>query len=216
MNLFKEIWAGKTIPRIMMNDRCRSVSLQDKKVLDVGAGGAPGSYHEYFLSPAKELLTTDMKVGKKNESHKQLDFEVDKLPFESGSFETVLAFNILEHIYNHKHLVSEMNRITVPGGELIGFVPFLINYHPDPHDYFRYTGEALEKIFEECGYVDVQIEEIGRGPFTVNYNNIILSVPKIFRILLLPFPILLDSIFLKLRPTAKKRYPLGYFFLAKK
>ena len=214
MDLIKDIWKGKTMIRIMMNDRCRTISLKDKKVLDIGSGSKMGSYHDFFIEKSDDVVTSDMKDGENN--HRQLDFEKDNLPFEDGEFDTVLSFNLFEHIFNYNHLIGEINRVTKKEGELIGFVPFLLNYHPDPHDYFRYTKDSLEKIFNHNGYSKISIEEIGNGPFTVNYNNVVLSVPKIFRVLLLPFPLILDKIFLKFRPAAKDRYPLGYFFIAKK
>lgn len=214
MKLVTVMLRGQSLIRALMNERCRRVSLKGMCVLDLGAGSKKGSYHDYFAESADTVITADMKNGDGN--HKQLNFETDRLPFNDASFDGVLAFNLFEHIYNHVHLVQEANRVTRHGGKLIGFVPFLVNYHPDPHDYFRYTPEALRKIFTHAGYSDITIEEIGRGPFAVNYNNVVLSIPKIVRVLILPLYWALDSVFLTFRPQAGKRYALGYFFTAVK
>ncbi len=212
--LFKKIFKGNTLVRALMNKKCEEISLTDKSVLDLGSGAAPGSYHEFFKHPAKEVLTADMKSGDNN--HKSLDFEKDPLPFESGTFDAVLSFNLFEHIFNHAQLVKETHRVIKKDGELIGFVPFMVNFHPDPQDFFRYTESALKKVFESAGFENVKIDIIGGGPFFVNYNNIVLSVPKLFRIIILPFYLFMDWLFLKLRPNARRRYPLGYFFIATK
>lgn len=214
ISTIKSIWQGKTLLRTLLNKRCEEVSLLNKKVLDLGSGQKAGTYHDFFKDKATEVFTADMKSGYEN--HRALNFEKDPLPYDSETFDTVLSFNLFEHIFNHAQLISEVFRVLKKDGELIGFVPFLINYHPDPHDYFRYTEEALREIFIRAGFSDSKIEIIGMGPFSVNYNNLVLSMPRIFRVILFPFYFFLDKTFLKLRPQAKRRYPLGYFFTVKK
>jgi len=211
MNLFRvlrRIARGQTLLRVMMNESFGNFTLKGK-VVDVGGGRSP-DYFDYFK---KENMSSIEAV---DGSISGIDFETDRLPYGDGSVDTVLCANVLEHVYDYKHLTSEIHRILKPGGLLIGFVPFLINYHPDPHDYFRYTSEALGKMLEAAGFVDAKIETVGRGPFAVNYNNIVLSVPVFLRLLIFPIYSVLDSVFLKLRPEAKKRYPLGYVFGAGK
>ena len=40
-------------------------------------------------------------------------------------------------------------------------VPFLVNVHTDPHDYFRYTFASLHRIFEEAGFSQIRITSMG-------------------------------------------------------
>jgi len=141
-----------------------------------------------------------------------IDLEKDKLPANDNSVDCILIFNVLEHIYNYDFLMSEAKRVLKKEGVLLGFVPFLVNYHPDPHDYFRYTNEALEKIFFRAGFEKIEIKRIGRGPFAVNYNNINPSLPTFLNLFIFPFYYFLDYIFIKIRPKIIKRYPLGYVF----
>ncbi len=211
--ILKEIMNGKSFARALFNAELFSLTIRGA-VLDVG-GGKHQDYLD-FLQKEKGVIiqTVDMVVSGKD-SH-QVDFEKDTLPFESKSIDQVLVFNVLEHIYNYNFLVGEMYRVLKDNAELIGFVPFLVNYHPDPHDYFRYTKEALLEIFKRNGFKNISVKEIGRGPFAVNYNNIMLSLPMSFRVVLFPWYYLLDSLFLSLRPKIKERYPLGYLFIAKK
>lgn len=212
--MLKALFRGQTVTRALMNERCSTVSLEGLHVLDLGSGATKGSYHKYFFRPAAQVYTADKKQGVA--MHAQLDFEVDALPFDTDQFDAVLSFNLFEHIFNIRHVLKETERVTKSGGQLIGFVPFLINYHPDPHDYFRYTKEALIKLFEEAGYGEVSIEEIGGGPFLVHANNIVLSFPRVMRpVLVLPC-MFLDWIFLSMSTNARERFPLGYFFVARK
>ena len=39
------------------------------------------------------------------------DFTTDPLPFGDGTFDTVIALDVLEHVYNPEKLLSEMNRV---------------------------------------------------------------------------------------------------------
>jgi len=199
--------------RLLMNDALTTFSIKGK-VLDVGGGKEP-SYFKYFKEQINpEILTIDLKEPDGSLTH--IDLEKDPLPFKENSVDEVLMFNLLEHIYNYNFVISETNRVLVKEGRLLGFVPFLINYHPDPHDYFRYTNEALKRILKQNGYKEIIIKEVGRGPFAVNYNNLVLSFPKLIRVIIFPLYFMLDSVFLYFRPRVKERYALGYLFSARK
>lgn len=212
--ILKEIIKGKSLARALFNAELPIISLNGR-VLDVG-GGKHQDYLE-FLDMGENILvnTVDIELREKN-SGQPIDFEKDQLPYRESTFDHVLIFNVLEHIYNYNFLISEMRRVLTDGGRLIGFVPFLVNYHPDPHDYFRYTKEALQKILADNGFRDIKVQEVGRGPFAVNYNNLALSLPLGIRVAILPFYNFADTLFLSLRPKARARYPLGYIFIGQK
>lgn len=202
----KKLMKGQTILRTMMNYGLSNYSISGS-VADIGGGRSPDYFKYMKVAPGTAITPIDGSMN-------PIDFEKDPLPDEDGSRDVVISCNVLEHIYNHRFLVGEMKRILKPGGKLIGFVPFLINYHPDPHDYFRYTKEALVKILGE--FKNVEVKEVGMGPLCVNLNNIILYFPKNIR----PFPFFFayffDRLWLKLRPDITSRYPLGYIFSATK
>lgn len=183
-------------------------------VVDVG-GGRGASYLPY-MKKQEGASVTGFDLKPSHGVTVNIDFEKDTLPREDGSIDQVLMFNILEHIYHHQFLVSEVARILKPKGELVGFVPFLVNYHPDPHDYFRYTNEALHLILTEAGFCAVRVKHVGIGPFMVNLNNFVPSLPRVVSTLIFPVYYLLDMMMVKLRPNIGKRYPLGYLFFAEK
>ncbi|TSC61341.1 MAG: type 11 methyltransferase [Parcubacteria group bacterium Gr01-1014_107] len=193
-----------------MNWELRNHSVKGR-VLDIGGGEEP-SYFNFLNAEKAHIINIDFK----NRGGLRVDLEKDVLPFENGQADYVLMFNILEHIYNYHFLVTECHRVLKKGGEALGFVPFLINYHPDPHDYFRYTKEALFKIFSSNHFEVKEIREVGLGPLAVNYNNLAPSLPKVLRILIFPFYYFLDKLFLRFRPKASERYPLGYLFVLRK
>jgi SAM-dependent methyltransferase len=206
--ILKKIVGGQSLLRIMMNVGFRGYVLKGR-VVDIGGGRAP-DYFDYFdLSRPTSTEALDGSIS-------GIDFETDALPYMDESVDTALCANVLEHVYNHRFLVGEMHRILKTDGQLIGFVPFLIQYHPDPHDYFRYTKEALMRIFAEAGFKDIHIKEVGGGPFATNFNNIMLSVPRSIAALLFLVYWPLDRLFLKVRPKVRERYPLGFIFVMKK
>ena len=136
--------------------------------------------------------------------------------FEKDSFDMVLSMNVLEHIYNHKHLLDEMVRILRPKGECVIFVPFLVIYHPDPMDYFRYTKDALYRMSKEAGLKDVRVEEVGMAMFIASAQNIISSLPRFLRPFVFTPAFVLDSILLKIKKKYREQFPLGYMVYAKK
>jgi SAM-dependent methyltransferase len=176
-------------------------------VVDVGGARDP----DYF-----SYLQADegVKVEPVDGMLSGINFETDPLPYETGSTDTVLMCNILEHIYNHRFLTAEAYRILRSGGRLVGFVPFWVSYHPDPHDYFRYTPEALEKIFTEAGFTNVSIRKVGSGPLMANFNTIVLSIPRVVRPVVYLWYAAFDRIYITLRPESVKRNPLGFIFTA--
>ena len=109
-----------------------------------------------------------------------------------------------------------MRRILKEGGALIGFTPFLIRYHPDPHDFFRYTDEALKNILTEAGFKNVEVIPVGEGPFLSAVNLFVLSIPRPVRILFALIALALDSLFLRARPKSRSVYAMGYYFSATK
>ena len=203
----QKLYAGQTLSRILMN-RALSKEKIRGRVVDIGGGRSP----DYFLY----LKTEDGAVIEVSDgSLTPIDFERDTLPYASGSVDTILLCNILEHVYHYAHLLREVRRILHIQGRIIGFVPFWTGYHPDPHDYFRYTHEALLAIISEAGFSDIEITRIGGGPFSANFNTIVLSFPRPMRpVLYIPY-LLLDRLFLLLRPASAARFPLGYLFTAK-
>ena len=210
--IIRQLAKKKSLLRSLMNLEAGNYSVGGR-VLDLGGGISPTYFNFLKKERGTEILNLDLK---NNEDEGRIDFEKDNLPFTNDTIDNVLAFNLLEHIYNYRHLVSEAIRVLKTGGRMLGFVPFLINYHPDPNDYFRYTSESLQKIFTEASFKEIKIKVIGLGPLAVNFNILAPFLPVFLRCLLFPFYYCADKIILGLRPKMTERYPLGYFFELKK
>jgi len=206
IHTLQHLLGGQSLARIRMNVALASERISGHAV-DVGGGRSP----DYVRYLAQDV---DTKIEPIDGSISGIDFENDPLPYGDGAVDSVLMCNILEHVYNHAALLTEARRILRSRGRLVGFVPFWVGYHPDPHDYFRYTAEALTRMLTDAGFSNLRIVPVGDGPFLANFNTISLSFPRIARPLLyLPYAVL-DSLMLFLRPRARNRFPLGFMFSA--
>lgn len=195
-----------------MNLECGETVLHGK-ILDIGSGLNRASYHRFFKkSEPVEITALDLGFDKTG-TGAHIDLEKDALPRADHSVDGVLAFNILEHLYDYSFLLAEIKRVLRPGGHVVGAVPFLVGYHADPKDFWRYTSEALRKILEERGFKNIKISVLGRGPFSAGYTQVEFVFPRVFRMLILPCVFFLDRAVFVLKPKMnREKFALGLFF----
>lgn len=214
--ILKEALKGKTASRTLSNLAFSGYRLTGKWI-DIGGGGAPASHYR-FMDINSHPTIESANVIPALQPDILFDADVDILPREDGSVDGVLLFNILEHLQFPEKILGESHRVLKVGGVAIGTVPFLVNVHPDPHDYQRYTGEKLGALFTSAGFSDVQIQPIGRGPFLAAFSQIEGMLPRIVILAVLPAVFFFDWFCALLAPKKKwlERFPLAYNFIAKK
>lgn len=200
----RELYRGKSLVRIQMNIALRGHALRGR-VVDVGGGRNPDYFS--YLQTAQETSREAI-----DGSISGINLEEDPLPYAAGEIDTVLLCNVLEHIYHHQFLLKETVRVLRPGGQLIGFVPFWVGYHPDPHDYFRYTKEALGRMLTEAGYTRVTILPLQVSPILACINTLTLSLPRPIRPVLYLASLPFEWWMKWLRPRSLERNPLGFVF----
>lgn len=79
---------------------------------------------------------------------------------------------MLEHIYQPGQFLAECRRVLKPSGDMFFTVPFQARYHYIPHDYFRYTPAALERLLREAGFQEVEVRPRGSDLTVAAYKNI--------------------------------------------
>lgn len=214
-DLIKETFKGKTLPRILINNRMRRTEKIGGRILDLASGAIRPSYFR-FLKIDKKAKIISVNISGEMKPDIKADLE-KRFPFKDREFDNVFCFNLLEHIYNYKNVIKESFRVLKNNGRFIGTIPFLGSVHGDPDDYFRYTKSSLKKIFRQAGFKEIRIEALGYGPFSVNYYMIAFLFPKFLRIFLLFPAIFLDKIIIKLnKKHGKEKYVLMYYFESKK
>tara|TARA_B100001059_G_scaffold219126_1_gene239944 strand:+ start:26 stop:694 length:669 start_codon:yes stop_codon:yes gene_type:complete len=153
---------GKSPMRILHNFFLKDLSVKGL-TLDLGSG-KNASYMKFMKTEESSIKTVDFF----NQSEVKLDLE-KKLNLEVNKYDTIILINTLEHIYNYKFLISQINKVLKQKGKLEIFVPFLIGYHPDPNDFFRPTHKYLKDILNEYGF-EGEVNLIGVGPFISSYQ----------------------------------------------
>jgi len=77
------------------------------------------------------------------------------LPFASGTFDLVCAFDVIEHVENDARGVTELSRVCRPGGFVCLTVPafsFLWSRHDEVnHHYRRYTRAQVQVVASPSG-----------------------------------------------------------------
>lgn len=75
--------------------------------------------------------------------------DVEDLPYDDGSFGTVIAMNTFEHVPRFWRGFEEIHRVLRPDGALIVSCPFYFHIHDYPSDYWRFTPEALDLLLQD-------------------------------------------------------------------
>lgn len=120
-------------------------------VLDVGCGNAP--YKSLF--PGATYIGVEMKARSEHGSGKNgadVIYDGTRLPFFDGVFDHVICNQVLEHVFEPRQFLSEINRVLRPGGSLLITVPFVWDEHEQPYDFARYSSYGLRHLAEACGF----------------------------------------------------------------
>lgn len=128
------------------------------RVVDLGCGTS--QYKQDILLSADEYIGVDWE----NSFHDQSNVDVfadicDHLPFEDGYADTVVSFQVMEHLYEPDKYLAECFRILKPDGTIFITVPFMWHVHEAPNDYYRYTRYGLEYLLGKHGFVEIGVKE---------------------------------------------------------
>jgi len=101
-----------------------------KRVLDYGCGSGYGSAQ--IARTAARVIAVDVADDAIAYAHEQfpldnLEFRAidpaKRLPFADASFDTVLSFQVFEHVTDTDHYLSEIRRVLAPKGQLVLVTP---------------------------------------------------------------------------------------------
>jgi SAM-dependent methyltransferase len=82
------------------------------------------------------------------------------LPIPDGDVDAVVSSQVLEHVADPALYLSECERVLRPGGKLLLSTHGIMVYHRDPVDYWRWTGEGLQRIVAQAGLRVVSFEGV--------------------------------------------------------
>jgi 2-polyprenyl-3-methyl-5-hydroxy-6-metoxy-1,4-benzoquinol methylase len=147
--------------------------LSGKAVLDVGAGHC--YYGQWLLDHDENLNITaiDWLEQEPIPGIKVLQMDLEEpIGLPSEKFNTIFAFDIIEHITHEAQFVQELFRLCTPGGYLLGSVPhdndgFLpaynltFNHRSDLTHKRYYIPQTLEKVLKDSGFEVICIDQQG-------------------------------------------------------
>jgi SAM-dependent methyltransferase len=100
---------------------------------------------------AKGKLPMDIKSG----------MLPDQVPYKDGSFDVVVAFDVIEHVEKDIESLAKLGQQLAPGGRLVMTVPampWLWSKHDETHHHYRrYTSASLNEALLKAGLKPVRI-----------------------------------------------------------
>jgi SAM-dependent methyltransferase len=101
----------------------------------------------------------------------------DELPFADGSFDTILATEVLEHVTDAERAAADAYRVLRPGGHIVVTVPFMYPTHEAPYDFRRFTHFGLRSLLERHGFEVLSIDAKG-GPVLLLAHFVVLAIAQ--------------------------------------
>ena len=153
------------------------------RVLEIGTGTGYGV--EILASVADSYITLDKycAVDKSSlpENVEVRECKVPPLPFDDESFDTVVSFQVIEHIKHDKELVREVLRVLRRGGRFVVTTPNRpMSLTRNPWHVREYDAYELEMLLSEFASVE-RLGVSGRDKVWEYYEKNRESVRRIMR-----------------------------------
>lgn len=189
-------------------------------VLDAGSGDGE-RYKKFFNFDKYITLDIDPAHGA------DIVGSIESIPAESGSFDSIISTQVLEHVKNPQKAVEEFYRVLKAGGYCLVTVPQMNELHEEPHDYFRFTKFGLEEIFKKSGFKIISVDQ--RGGFWsanmqmhIRYTIDLLRLNKIRLLRLVFWPFIWLSGMLAIlfdifdKSNANRKHAIGWLIIVQK
>ena len=214
MNYFNLLFLNKSILRIFQLSKFNNKKLYGQ-CIEFGADYRPEKNFVKPLSKNYKITYSNISPLKKN----LLKIDLEKNLKHYLKYDKVIIFNVLEHVSNYKKALKNLFLLLKKNGEVIGSTPFLYQIHGAPKDFTRFTKQHLEKILKESNFKNIQVEELGTGPFLACISLLrgyFKFIPVIYQILIITAVFFDKTLSLFMKTNPKVLFPIGYIFFAKK
>jgi SAM-dependent methyltransferase len=145
----------------------------DLRLLDAGCGTGRNMVEFADLGTVEGVDPSPdaIEFCRRRGVHNVREGRLERLPYDDGCFDLILATDVLEHIPDDRVALAELLRVAAPGGRLLATVPayrWLWSEHDTVHHHFRrYTLRALRERLVETGW----------EPLRLTYFNSLLLPP---------------------------------------
>ena len=120
------------------------------RILDLGSGSSP--YRE-FVGPEARYVRCDVDPA----SHPDVVGRAEQLPFAEGSFDAVIATQLLELVESPRDMAREIARVLIPGGTACVTTPLAFPYDSaTPGN--RFGERQLRELFDGLDVVEIRAQ----------------------------------------------------------
>ena len=122
--------------------------LPDGLVLDLGCGVG----HSYRELAPRETVGVDNEPGVLRDQGRETHVaDMRSLPFDSGTFASVVCVQAIEHVPDPERVLAEVKRVLEPGGRALFVTPNRLTFGPaeeiiDPYHHVEYDARELEEL----------------------------------------------------------------------
>ncbi len=151
----------------------RADVVPQPRVFDAGCGTGRNLVEFGPLGTAAGADTSDTAVRFCRERGLDgvIESSVEELPYDDGSFDLILATDVLEHVEHDDRGARELRRVVSDRGRLLVTVPayqWMWSHHDDSHHHMRrYTRPRLRTLLTGAGW----------EPIVQTYFNTVLLAP---------------------------------------
>ncbi len=124
----------------------------------------------YTKSFGKQVTSSDiLDINKENKDANIIgDLSLSGgSPLKSSHYDCIILTQVLQHIFDVNTALKNCYDALKPGGYLLVTVPFVMKYHEEPHDCWRFTPYSLERLAKDAGFASAEIS---------SYGNLITSI----------------------------------------
>lgn len=145
----------------------------DGAVLEVGSGEGYGTA---LLSGRAAVVGLDydaLTVRHAARTYPGVPFaraNLAALPIRSGSLDTVVALQVVEHVWDHGGFLAGCRRVLRPGGRLVLSTPNRLTFSPgsstptNPFHTHEFTAGELDALVTRAGFTVMELDGLFAGP----------------------------------------------------
>jgi hypothetical protein len=162
-----------SIARLLVNKTQKSIKLNGN-VLDLGSRNCDLDFYKkkYQIIDVSLIHKVDLYQGDLT----TIKMDLNVVGYFDINYETVLAFNLLEHLHSPDNFFKNISTCLANTGSAYVMTPFMYPYHADPKDYFRPSIDLISFLANKNSLVVKSFTPIGVGPFHVFFNYISLII----------------------------------------
>lgn len=102
------------------------------------------------------------------------------MDFPDESFDTILNFQVLEHVFDPIAMMNEIGRVLTQGGRAIFLIPQTSVLHHAPDHYYNFTRYWIYRAAEQAGLEIIKLQPVG-GRWTTFASHLVHFFFEAFR-----------------------------------